>query len=100
MSKGTAFSRTVQYFRDASLDEMRAAYMLVHEIVENRLAAKHPVQVTVNKIKRHRRTKAQMAEAMAHARAAKAARASSGAVAASGGALAELYEDGKGAGAA
>jgi hypothetical protein len=98
MSKGTAFSRTVQYFRDASPDEAKAAFMLVSEIMGARVTPL-PVRDNVNKIKRHRRTKAQMAEAMAHARAAKAARASSGAVAASGGALAELYEDGKGAGA-
>jgi len=96
MSKGTAFSRTVQYFRDASPDEAKAAYMLVAEIMRERVASKPQA---APKVKRHRRTKAQMAEAMAHARAAKAARASSGAVAASGGALAELYEDGKGAGA-
>jgi hypothetical protein len=100
MSKGTAFSRTVSYFREASHDEARAAYMLVQEIMQHRSTVSSKPVSAAPKVKRHRRTKAQMAEAMAHARAAKAARASSGAVAASGGALAELYEDGKGAGAA
>jgi len=99
MSKGTALSRSISFFREADSDTARVAYQLVTEIMQERITHPSKAKVATPKVKRHRRTKAQMAEAMAHARAAKAARASSGAVAASGGALAELYEDGKGAGA-
>ena len=94
MAKGTAFSRTVNYFREASHDEARAAYMLVNEIMQGRTHNGTGTQVAA-KPKRKRRTKAEMAAAMALARAGKAAKAATAtkaAVAASGGALAELYD--------
>ena len=40
MARGSAIQRTVTYFREAPLDEARAAYMLVHEVMEQRLQPK------------------------------------------------------------
>jgi hypothetical protein len=37
-SRGSALSRSVRFFREGELDEVRVAFQLVKEIVERRLA--------------------------------------------------------------
>jgi hypothetical protein len=87
MSKGSALSRAVRYFREAEPDEMRVAFTLVSEIVKARTTPLPPRQ------KRHRRTRAEMAAAQAAA----APKVTGRAVAASHGALSDLYVSEKGA---
>lgn len=94
MSKGTALSRAIGYFREAHPDEARVAFVLVGEIMKSRQAQAPVAHTPIKpKQKRHRRTKAEMEAARAAEARAKAPKVTRAAVAASSGALSELYDE-------
>jgi hypothetical protein len=65
MSKGSALSRAVAYFREGNLDEVEVAFILVKKSVERRLAERDASVKSQDKVARTprktRRTKAQIA---------------------------------------
>ena len=56
-TRGSALSRAVGFFRSASLDEARAAFIIVNEVMQERLQAS-VVQTPAPKVRRGRKAKA------------------------------------------
>jgi hypothetical protein len=65
MSRGSALSRSVQFFRESNLDEARVAFQLVEEVMDARMkeaeAGKKSQRAAASTPRKQRRTKAQIA---------------------------------------
>lgn len=56
-TRGSALSRSVEFFRSANLDEARVAFQLVREVMEKRLAPAQPTLPFNNKARATRKGK-------------------------------------------
>lgn len=61
MSKGSALSRAIRFFREADIDEVEVAFILVEKTVKRRVAERDAQDRATRAPRKTRRTKAQIA---------------------------------------